>query len=560
MKETLRFTAAVIAVALGIGVWAQAPAPRLLPLDNLGLEHLDIIVPDTAASAKFYARIFRTKLHQQPVRDTLRYFVLLGDLPQDRQVGYIAIGAGQGRPASIGHYCVLAKTYNRDAFASALDAAGLPSKATAPGPIGMWPDPDGLELQLFQPPAGLVTAAVDSPLPVEGDGVVSPLGVDHVMLNVSSLDKALPYYRGVYGTAAEGKRDANGRVWFSLERHTRIGLQPVRGGESPKIDHFAIKVAPYDRAALTARLRELGAAVVPSTDEPDVLRFRDNNGITVELKTVQPTKLTLKVHTGRGQVGYDVNSTMISGERDMLVIDPQFSLSEAHKLAAEILESKKHLAVVYSTHPHPDHLFGLAVLKQAFPDAKFVALPATVNAAKTGWPARQKFWFPTYGNNIPGPEPVLPEELESPVLTLEGQQFPITGGVQGADGPGNSFVYIPSLKAVVTGDIVFDHTYFGVPRDMARENWRKTIDQLAALKPDVVIPGHEGPGATHDWKAIDWMKKYIADWDANVARSKNAAEMRANVLRQYPNLGMEFTLNDRVATYFPAQPAAGGSR
>jgi glyoxylase-like metal-dependent hydrolase (beta-lactamase superfamily II) len=93
---------------------------------------------------------------------------------------------------------------------------------------------------------------------------------------------------------------------------------------------------------------------------------------------------TLKVHTGRGPVGYDVNSTMIIGERDILVIDPQFSLSEAHKLAAEILESKKRLVTIYSTHAHPDHLFGLAVLKQAFPDAKIVALPATVNAAKTG--------------------------------------------------------------------------------------------------------------------------------------------------------------------------------
>ena len=77
---------------------------------------------------------------------------------------------------------------------------------------------------------------------------------------------------------------------------------------------------------------------------------------------------------------------------------------------AEILETKKRLTTIYSTHAHPDHLFGLAVLKQAFPEAKIVALPATVNAAKTGWPARQKFWFPVYGNNIPGPEPVLPEE------------------------------------------------------------------------------------------------------------------------------------------------------
>ena len=263
------------------------------------------------------------------------------------------------------------------------------------------------------------------------------------------------------------------------------------------------------------------------------------------------SKLQLKVHTGHGQTGYDVNSTMIAGDRDMLVIDPQFSLSEAHRLAAEILESKKNLVTIYVTHPHPDHLFGLAVLKQAFPSAKIVALPATVNGAKTGWPARQKFWFPTYGNNIPGPEPVLPEELSSPVLTLEGEQFPITGGVQG-DGPGNSFVYIPSLRAVVAGDTVFDRVYFGVPKDKAREEWMKTLDQISALKPAILIPGHEGPGAKHDLSAIDFMKKYIADWDANVAASKDAAEMRATVLKQYPGLAMEFTLNDRIAAFFPA--------
>jgi glyoxylase-like metal-dependent hydrolase (beta-lactamase superfamily II) len=263
-------------------------------------------------------------------------------------------------------------------------------------------------------------------------------------------------------------------------------------------------------------------------------------------------QLQLKVHTGHGFNGYDVNSTMISGEKDMIVIDPQFSLSEAHRLAAEILESKKNLTTIYITHPHPDHLFGLAVLKQAFPNARIVALPATANAAKTAWPARQKFWFPTYGNNIPGPDPVVPEELTTPILTLEGEQFPVTGPVPGSDGAGNSFVYIPSLKAVVTGDIVFDHVYFGVQRDKPREDWSKTIEQITALQPAVIVPGHEGPGATRDMRSIQFMKKYIADWDANVAASKNAAEMKTKVLAQYPGLGMEFTLNDRIATWFPA--------
>jgi glyoxylase-like metal-dependent hydrolase (beta-lactamase superfamily II) len=261
--------------------------------------------------------------------------------------------------------------------------------------------------------------------------------------------------------------------------------------------------------------------------------------------------LEIKVHTGHGVNGYDVNSTMISGEKDMIVIDPQFSLSEAHRLAAEILESKKNLTTIYVTHPHPDHFFGLAVLKQAFPNARAVALPATANAIKTAWPARQKFWVGAYGNNIPGPDPVAVEALTTPVLTLEGEQFPITGPVRGSDGPGNSFVYIPSLKAVVTGDIVFDHVYFGVPRGEARAEWSKTIDQITALDPAVIVPGHEGPGATRDMRSIQFMKKYIADWDANVAASKDATEMKAKVLAQYPSLGMEFTLNDRIKAYFP---------
>src|ERR1700732_3202346 len=74
------------------------------------------------------------------------------------------------------------------------------------------------------------------------------------------------------------------------------------------------------------------------------------------------TKLQLTVHTGRGVNGYDVNSTMISGDKDMLLIDPQFSLSEAHRLAAEILESKKKLVTIYVTHPHTALLVRPAVL------------------------------------------------------------------------------------------------------------------------------------------------------------------------------------------------------
>jgi len=279
LGTSMRMTACALALA-GASA-AQSPA---LPLQNLGLEHLDIVVPDPAASARFYKRIFKTTLHEQPIRDTIRYFVLLGDLPADRQVGYIAIGAAaQGRAPSIGHYCTLAKVYDRAGMGRALEAAGFTGIRGAGG-LGMWPDPDGLELQLFQPPAGLVTAAVKSSLTVDGDGLVTPIGVDHVQLFVSDLDRSLPYYRLVYGAQTEAPRRAgDARVWFNLDRGTRIALQKAPAGEMPRIGHYAIRVARFDRGAVAARLQQLGARVVPSPDEPDVLRFTDDNGILVEL-------------------------------------------------------------------------------------------------------------------------------------------------------------------------------------------------------------------------------------------------------------------------------------
>jgi catechol 2,3-dioxygenase-like lactoylglutathione lyase family enzyme len=263
---------------------AQSPTGPALPLKNLGLEHLDIVVPDTAVSAKFYMQVFRTKLHQQPFNAGIRYFILLGDLPANRQVGYIAIGAAGNRPTSIGHYCALAERYDRNGVAREMEAAGYKT-AQGQGGLGMWPDPDGLELQLFQPPAGLVTAAVPSDLPVEANGLVTPLGLDHVVLSVRDINASLPYYHFVYGKDVDGARERNPeRLWLNLNRDTRIGLQKIPAGASPRIEHFCIKVRPFDREAVTAGLKKIGAEVLTSPDEPGVLRFLDNNQIIVELK------------------------------------------------------------------------------------------------------------------------------------------------------------------------------------------------------------------------------------------------------------------------------------
>ena len=78
-----------------------------------------------------------------------------------------------------------------------------------------------------------------------------------------------------------------GRVWFPIGE-TRLGLEETKYqfGDKPRIAHFGIKVAPFDRAAVSDGLTKLGAQILPSDDEPDVLLFKDPDGITVELKAV----------------------------------------------------------------------------------------------------------------------------------------------------------------------------------------------------------------------------------------------------------------------------------
>ena len=260
------------------------------------------------------------------------------------------------------------------------------------------------------------------------------------------------------------------------------------------------------------------------------------------------SKLHLRLFTSAPD-GFSVNSTLIYGDKDAILVDTQFVMSEAHRVAAMILESKKNLTTVYITHGHPDHYFGLAVVKQAFPNAKFVALPATIAAIRDGWDSRLKFWTPEFGFNLPKTGPILPDELQGTTLTLEGETIEVVGGVTG-DGPNNSYLWIPSLRAVIAGDIVFSGSYFTPPK--MPQDWLKTLDQIADVKPFTVIPGHQTAGASNNASTIDFMKKYIRDYNEALDSSKSAAEFRSKITKKYPNLALERLIVSAADAAFPA--------
>ena len=258
--------AAAIAAALTVGAMAQS-APKALPLDNLGLEHLDIIVPDPAASARFYSRIFKAPpcISSRCVTRCATSWCSAMCPPIGKSVTSPLAPPDSGSRRLATTACSRRST-TAPAWPARCRTAGF--GVAAAGPTGMWPDPDKLELQLFQPPAGLVTAAVPSPLEVQRDGLLTPRGVDHVMLRVTE-PRVAPYIGSMYGNAVERPRDKNGRVWLQLAGEHTPG--PGRSGAGPDARRSPTTRSKSRRSIAAhskKRLQELRRACCPPPTSP----------------------------------------------------------------------------------------------------------------------------------------------------------------------------------------------------------------------------------------------------------------------------------------------------
>jgi glyoxylase-like metal-dependent hydrolase (beta-lactamase superfamily II) len=103
----------------------------------------------------------------------------------------------------------------------------------------------------------------------------------------------------------------------------------------------------------------------------------ERGGNSMNNSTVGKTgesQLSLKVIHG-GARGFDAPSVLVMGEKDAVLVDVPFILSQAHRIVAEILESDRDLKYVFITHAHPDHQFSAPVFVQAFPEAEVIAAP-----------------------------------------------------------------------------------------------------------------------------------------------------------------------------------------
>jgi glyoxylase-like metal-dependent hydrolase (beta-lactamase superfamily II) len=247
--------------------------------------------------------------------------------------------------------------------------------------------------------------------------------------------------------------------------------------------------------------------------------------------------LTLEVFNPGEAAIFPVASVLVKGEKDAVLVDAQFSRVEAEKLAAQIKASGKRLTTIYISHGDPDFYFGLEVMKAAFPQARIVARSTTIAAMEKKAQAKVTYWGPILGANAPRGV-VMPELLQGDI-ELEGQKLQVKG--QGD----RSYVWIPSIKAVVGGVVLFNglHVWMADTQTPAsRAEWLSVLDEMAKLKPVTVVPGHFAPGSKLTPDAIGYTAGYLRRFEAATPAAADSAALIAAMKSAYPQAGLESAL------------------
>jgi glyoxylase-like metal-dependent hydrolase (beta-lactamase superfamily II) len=257
------------------------------------------------------------------------------------------------------------------------------------------------------------------------------------------------------------------------------------------------------------------------------------------------------------------NGAVVVNERDVLLVDSHMTPSAARAMLADLAKiTDKPVRYLINTHFHFDHTHG----NEAFgPDVEIVAheftrwrvasgdtkrgrgydgfigsTPQTVEGMRAGLDSlsaedraameqRIAFMMKVYEES----EAVAPRAptlalREAVVLYRGGREIRLLHVGRGHTG-GDVIVYLPAEKALISGDLLTAGLpYMG---DAFVPEWVGTLDEVAALDLEVILPGH-GPAYT-EVERVGHLQLYLVDlWQQAVklhAAGVSAEEAAAKI-------------------------------
>ncbi|MBZ4487773.1 MBL fold metallo-hydrolase [Microbacterium sp. cx-55] len=140
------------------------------------------------------------------------------------------------------------------------------------------------------------------------------------------------------------------------------------------------------------------------------------------------------------------------------------------------------------THSHPDHCNGASLL----PDAEIVAHRSVADDLRRSHALAPHIFSPFDQGAV---SPRLPTILFGDALTIDegGHRLEVRHPGGPAHTTGDAYVWLPEDGVLFTGDLVF---HGGTPFALSGSpaGWLRALEQLAALEPETVVPGHGAVG------------------------------------------------------------------
>ncbi len=229
---------------------------------------------------------------------------------------------------------------------------------------------------------------------------------------------------------------------------------------------------------------------------------------------------------------FGVTSTLIEGDKEVLLVNAQFSKSEALRIAADILDSGKSLKTIFVSYGDPDFYFGLDVFKQYFPNVQIIATPETVKHIQDTQALKVAYWGPQMGANAPS-RIIVPQAYTAKNLKLENENIEIKGNKE------LTYLWIPSAKAVVGGIPVSSGIHLWMadtPTTKDRNEVIQTLENIKSLNPKVVVPAHMKSGAAEGLDAVNFSIDYLKQYEKTVKVTNDSATLIQKMQTQYPNL------------------------
>jgi glyoxylase-like metal-dependent hydrolase (beta-lactamase superfamily II) len=238
-----------------------------------------------------------------------------------------------------------------------------------------------------------------------------------------------------------------------------------------------------------------------------------------------------------------VNSVIIEGTDEVMLVDAQLTKTNAEKVLQEIKETKKPLSIIYITHEHADHFLGLEVFRGAYSKVRIIADSAVVDRINRVYQEKIDKWKKILGSGAAS-HVVAIEKVDGNLIEFESSRIEVLKNIQG-DTDENTMLWIPGQRILIAGDVVFNsmHVYTAESDSKARGKWLNSLQKIRELKPSVVIPGHSKVGAPLDAStAVDFTENYLLVFEKELKTAKDSDSFINTMKERFPSADLLLAL------------------